>query len=216
LNWTDYIIIGILGLSVLIGLFRGLVSEVLALLIWAVAFWVAWMFGPLVAAQFEGLIRLPSGRAIAGYGLCFVVVLVFGAILRFVVRRLVEGTGLSGTDRLLGMLFGFARGVLVVTLLVFLAGFTPLTRDPWWQRSLLLPEFQHVAAWLEQRVPASLRDHLHPSAVLDRLPSLPTSVRVPISSARSSFSGGLPVPAASSSSIAPAPAHSAATDPQTF
>jgi membrane protein required for colicin V production len=191
MNWVDYIILGVLGLSVIIGLWRGLVSEVLALAIWIAAFWVAWIFGPVVAQHFEHVISLPSVRIIAGYALCFVVVLVLGALLRFVVNKLVESTGLSGTDRLLGMLFGFARGVLLVTLLVFLVGFTAFTRDPWWQRSVLLPQFQHAAAWLEQHVPPGVRDHLHPPAVLPHLPGLPRALTAPIS-------GASPMPAARS------------------
>ena len=102
--------------------------------------------------------------------MCFVAVLILGALLRFVISKLVEGTGLSGTDRLLGMLFGFARGVLLVTLLVFLVGFTAFTRDPWWQQSVLLPQFQRVAVWLEQRVPASV-GRAFPSGGGDRSPA---------------------------------------------
>ncbi|WP_426689186.1 CvpA family protein [Rhodanobacter ginsengiterrae] len=191
MNWTDYIILGVLGLSILVGLWRGLISEVLALVIWIAAFWVAWTFGPLVARHFEHVIQLPSARIIVSYGLCFVAVLVLGALLRFAIGKLVQGTGLSGTDRLLGMLFGFARGVLLVTLLVFLVGFTAFTRDPWWQQSLLLPQFQHVAAWLGQQVPPNVRDYLHPPAVLDHLSGLPASLSA-------SISGMVPAPAATS------------------
>lgn len=175
MNWTDYLIIGVLALSVLIGLWRGLISEVLALAIWIAAFWFAWTFGPVVAARFGHSITLPSARILVGYGLCFVAVLLAGALLRFVVGRLVEGTGLSGTDRLLGMLFGFARGVLLVTLAVFLLGFTAFTRDPWWQQSALLPQFKGVAAWLGERVPPNVRRYLHaPPALLRDLPRAPS------------------------------------------
>ena len=190
MNWTDYIIIGVLALSVFVGLWRGLISEVMALAIWIAAFWVAWTFGPMVAERFRHLIELPSARIIVGYGLCFVAMLVLGALLRFVVGKLIESTGLSGTDRLLGMLFGFVRGVLLVTLLVFLIGFTAFTRDPWWQRSVLLPRFQHVAAWLSQQVPPGVREYLHPPAVLGRLHGLPAALPAPIS-------GATPAPAAS-------------------
>ncbi|WEN13472.1 CvpA family protein [Rhodanobacter sp. AS-Z3] len=181
MNWTDYIILGVLALSVLVGLWRGLISEVMALVIWIAAFWVAWTFGPAIAPHFERAIELPSARIIVAYALCFVVVLILGALLRFVVSKLVESTGLSGTDRLLGMVFGFVRGVLLVTLLVFLVGFTAFTRDPWWQQSVLLPQFQHVAAWLGQQVPPSVRDYIHPPAVLDRLSGLPATVTAAIS-----------------------------------
>jgi membrane protein required for colicin V production len=170
MNWTDYIIIGVLALSVFVGLWRGLISEVMALAIWIAAFWVAWTFGPMVAERFRHLIELPSARIIVGYGLCFVAVLVLGALLRFVIGKLIESTGLSGTDRLLGMLFGFVRGVLLVSLLVFLLGLTGFSREDWWSQSILLPQFQGVVAWLGQNMPASVTEHMrHPEAMLDKV-----------------------------------------------
>jgi membrane protein required for colicin V production len=206
MNATDLVIVGILAISVLIGLWRGLIAELLSVVIWVAAFWVAATFGADLAAQFEHSISMPMARLALGYGLCFFGVLVLGAIIRFVTRRLIWGSGLSGIDRLFGMLFGFVRGVLLVTLMVFLIGLTGLTRDPWWQQSALLPQFQGMAAWLGQNVPASLRDHLHPEAILDkikpeqvidhlhglstRLPSLPAQLpKVP-----TQLPAGLPAP----------------------
>jgi membrane protein required for colicin V production len=162
-----------------------------------------------VARHFEHVIELPSARIIVGYGLCFVAVLILGALLRFVISRLVESTGLSGTDRLLGMLFGLVRGVLLVTLLVFLIGFTAFTRDPWWQQSVLLPQFQHVAAWLGQQVPPGVRDYIHPPAVLDRLSGLPATLPA-------SISGASPAPAATSIHPASPAAASSAAPPRNF
>ncbi|HET6587640.1 MAG TPA: CvpA family protein [Oleiagrimonas sp.] len=161
MNWADYAIIAVLALSVLVGLWRGLISEVLALAIWVAAFWVAWMFGPRVATAFQGSIDQPSIRIILGYVLCFVGVLIVGALIKFVMAKLIQGTGLSGSDRMLGMLFGLARGVLLVALLVFLLGFTPFTRDPWWHQSKLLPTFITTADWLGRHVPESVRRYLH-------------------------------------------------------
>jgi membrane protein required for colicin V production len=203
-SWIDYIIVGVLGLSVLIGLWRGLVSEVLALATWIAAFWVAWTFGPAVSAHFEHRIEEPSIRLVAGYGLCFIAVLVLGALLRFAIHKLVESTGLSGTDRLLGMLFGFARGVLLVTLVVFLMGFTVFARDPWWKHSVLLPQFQEAAAWLGDRLPESVREHLHSGSIPDHLPALPAALPEGIRPAHgetaspppSSTSGAVSAPAA--------------------
>jgi membrane protein required for colicin V production len=178
-NWVDYTILAVLGISVLIGLFRGLISEVLSLLIWVAAFWIARTFGPVVAGYFEHSIPQPSARLLVGYGLCFVLVLVVGAIVRFVVARLVWSTGLGGSDRLLGMIFGLARGVLVVGLLVFLCGFTPLPRDAWWRESQLLPQFTGVASWLGDKLPSDMGKYLHPSDVLDHLPTLPAGLPLP-------------------------------------
>ncbi|WP_329743105.1 CvpA family protein [Dyella sp. A6] len=176
MSWVDYIILVVLGMSVLVGLLRGLVSEVLALATWIAAFWVAWTFGPDVSARLEHHIDEPSIRLVAGYALCFVSVLVLGALVRFVIHRLVEGTGLSGTDRLLGMLFGFARGVLLVSLMVFLMGFTNATNDTWWTHSALLPQFQGVATWLGGQLPANVRQHLHPVRIPSHLPTLPSTL----------------------------------------
>lgn len=216
MNGTDWVILAILGLSVVVGLWRGLVAELLSLVIWIAAFWVAASFGPAVAAQLQPMISLPIARIVLGYALCFVAVLVAGALVRFAMRRLISGTGLSGIDRLFGMLFGFVRGVLLVTLLVFLVGLTLFTRESWWQQSALLPQFQGLAAWLGQNIPASVRDHLHPdevldrihpAAVLDRLPSLSDRLSAPISGATSA-------PAAPRTISAPATAASAASRPR--
>ncbi|GGY22142.1 hypothetical protein GCM10008098_13990 [Rhodanobacter panaciterrae] len=222
MNWTDGLILGVLTLSVLIGLFRGLVSEILSLVIWIAAFWVTWTFGPAVSAQLEHTIALPSLRYFVGYGVCFVAVLIVGALIRFAMRRLIWSTGLSGIDRLLGMLFGFVRGVLIVTLLVFLVGLTGFTREPWWQHSSLLPQFQSAAAWLGQNIPAdvsaSVREHLKPSAVIEKVQSsgvlehlhdLSVPPHAPISGATSAL------PAASRTA-SPAAATSAATHPTNY
>ena len=136
MNLTDGIILGVLLLSVLVGLFRGLVSEVLSLVVWIVAFWATWMFGPTVSAQLEHTISMPALRHLAAYGGCFVAVLILGALVRFALRRLIWSAGLSGIDRTFGMVFGFVRGVLIVTVLVFLIGLTALTREAWWQQSV--------------------------------------------------------------------------------
>ncbi|HET6633206.1 MAG TPA: CvpA family protein [Rhodanobacteraceae bacterium] len=160
MNWVDYAIIGMLALSVLVGLWRGLITEVLALVIWVAAFWVAWTFGERVAAVFASSIELPWARLVLGYTLCFVGVLVVGSLLRFVLHKLIDGTGLSGSDRMLGMVFGLARGVLVVTLVVLLAGFTPMPGASWWQHSRVLPGFQEAAQWLGTRLPGQINQYI--------------------------------------------------------
>jgi membrane protein required for colicin V production len=168
-NWADYVILAILFISVLIGLARGLISEVLSLVIWVAAFWVAWTFGPSLAHYFESSVSLPSARVAIGYGICFIAVLLVGGLIRFLISRLVASTGLGGTDRLLGMLFGLARGALIVSLVVFVLGFTPLTNDPWWRESTMLPQFRGAAEWLGQQVPENVRGYMHPPAALENL-----------------------------------------------
>jgi membrane protein required for colicin V production len=181
MNWTDYTIIAVLGLSVLMGLWRGFVVEVLALAVWACAFWVAWLLGPTLAERLSDSISTPSARVMLAYALCFIAVLVAGAIVTFVMRKLVEGSGLSGSDRLLGMVFGLARGLALVVLVVFLLGFTPFSGDPWWRESRLLPGFENGARWLGSRLPDELGRYLAP---VDKLlpPALQTAPGDPASS----------------------------------
>jgi membrane protein required for colicin V production len=162
MNWTDYTIIAVLGLSVLMGLWRGFVAEVLALAVWACAFWVAWLLGPTLAERLSGSISTPSARVLLAYALCFIAVLVAGAIVTFIMRKLVEGSGLSGSDRLLGMVFGLVRGLALVVLVVFLLGLTPFSADTWWRVSRLLPGFENGARWLGSRLPDELGRYLEP------------------------------------------------------
>jgi membrane protein required for colicin V production len=176
-NWADYCILGVLALSVVIGLWRGFISEVMALACWAAAFWVAWIFGERLAAQFTS-IEVPSVRLLLGYGICFIGVLIAGALVAFVVRKLVAGSGLSGTDRLLGMLFGLARGLALVLIAVLLLGFTPFPRDPWWKESRLMPGFQNGAEWLSAKLPESVNKHLDYRGLLT-LPALQGAPAVP-------------------------------------
>ena len=88
MNWADYAILAVLGLSVLMGLWRGFVAEVLALAVWACAFWVAWLLGPALAERFSASISTPSARVILAYALCFIAVLIAGAIVTPAQRQL--------------------------------------------------------------------------------------------------------------------------------
>ncbi len=164
LNWFDYAIIATLALSVLVGVWRGFIGEVLALVCWVLAFWVAWMFGPLLADQFSASISVPSVRVMLGYLVCFVAVLIAGAIVSYLVRKLVSGSGLSGTDRLLGMVFGLVRGFALVVLVIVLMKFTPVVRDDWWQNSRMLPTFERSASWMTTFLPDKVAKYLEPAA----------------------------------------------------
>lgn len=169
MNWADYVIIAILALSVLIGLARGLISEVLSLLLWVGAFWMAWTFGPSMAHHFEGTVSMPSVRVAIGYGVVFGAVMLVGGVFRWLISRLIHSTGLGGPDRLFGMAFGLGRGVLIVSGLVFLLQLTPLPADTWWRQSVMLPQFEGPAAWLGQQIPPGVRDYMHPPEALKEL-----------------------------------------------
>ncbi len=166
MNWFDYAIIATLALSILMGLWRGFIGEVMALVCWALAFWVAWTFGPDLAERFSASISVPSVRVMLGYLLCFVTVLIAGAIVSYLLRKLVSGSGLSGTDRMLGMVFGLIRGFALVVLVVLLMKFTPVVRDDWWQSSRMLPTFERSASWVTAFLPENVAKYLEPAAAV--------------------------------------------------
>lgn len=146
-NWVDALILGVIAISALISLSRGFIKEALSLVTWIVAGVIAWMFGGSLAHHFEPYIETPSVRIIAACAVLFVVTLLIGALVNFLLAQLVRATGLTGTDRLLGMVFGAARGLLLIVVLVGLLSLAPVQHDSWWQQSTLIPEFLLIADW---------------------------------------------------------------------
>jgi membrane protein required for colicin V production len=158
--WVDYVIIGIIALSAIIGLARGLIREVLALGVWIAALLAAWFLYRPVAEQLAPWLETPSLRMGAAVVLIVLAVLIAGAIVGWILSVLVDKTGLTGTDRLLGMIFGAGRGAVVVALLVFLASLTPVIQDPWWTQSELLPKFQLLADAMLDLIPPEVTQKL--------------------------------------------------------
>ena len=106
-----------------------------------------------MADLLEPFINSISLRRWVGGGILFVVTLIVGAIVNFIVSQLVSKTGLSGTDKALGVVFGGARGVLIVTMIVLLASLTPMPEASWWQDSVMIEYFQQLAEWVKGVIP---------------------------------------------------------------
>lgn len=161
MNAADIAILAILALSTLFGLLRGFVLEAFSLLRWIAAFWVAWAFGHRVAAFYGAWLDEPTARILAGYVTCFVGVLVVGSLLGLLVRKLAYGLHLRAGDHFLGMLFGLARGLILVSFVVLMLGFTVVPREAgWWRQSRLLPPFEEGATWVAQAMPPGVSHYL--------------------------------------------------------
>lgn len=156
LIWIDYTIIGIIALSAMIGVIRGFVREALSLVLWSLAAWVGTSFAREFSVYLETSISHPSLRIAASFGILFITTLILGGLLGFLVTKLVSATGFSGTDRMIGLCFGAARGVVIVSIMVLVAGLTPLPEDPWWKESQLIPPFQKLSMWLRTQLPSGL------------------------------------------------------------
>ncbi len=162
MNWFDFILVGVIGVSALISLMRGFVQEALSLVVWILAFWVALSFTEPVQGLLAGYIESPTGQVAVAFAGLFLLTLLLGGMVNHLVSGLVARTGLSGTDRLLGMLFGAARGALLVAVLVLVAGLTTIPQEDWWQDSSLIGHFGRLAAWLRGLLPADVFGGLLP------------------------------------------------------
>ena len=151
--WVDWVILAIIGLSALISLMRGFVREALSLAGWVGAFFVAKGFYESFAGLLVDHIPTNSIRLGIAWLALFIVTLIIAGVINYMAGKLIDKAGLSGTDRLLGMVFGALRGVLIVALIVLaLKQFTPVPKDEWWGQSNLIPHMEMVAEWFYEQL----------------------------------------------------------------
>lgn len=135
----DVAIVILVLFSAVIGLVRGLAREVLSLVVWAAALLLSLVFSPQVAEFLAPLITTLELRYVTAFACVFIGTLIVGGIVASLMGRLIDGTGMTGTDRILGFAFGSARGVLVC--IVALIALRPFgEHEPWWENSLAVPE----------------------------------------------------------------------------
>lgn len=152
----DYVVIGIVSLSLLFGLWRGVMGEVLALVAWIVGILAAVEFGAHVGQLLFAGLTDPAIRTLAGCVVIFIGVLIVMSLIRMAVRSMVKALGLSVSDRLLGMVFGLARGVLVIMVLVGLGGMTAAPKQPWWKDATLAQPLETAVLVARQWLPDDL------------------------------------------------------------
>lgn len=153
----DYIFLGIVALSVLLGLWRGLVSEIFALLGWMVALVLAWKGAGWVEPHFVALVPKTPWLAWAlAFLAIFIVVLIILAVLRWVLRSLLEASGLSPLDRVLGACFGLGRAIVVALLLVAAGGMSHLPKESWWSEAVFAPPLETAVIALKPMFPREL------------------------------------------------------------
>ena len=155
----DFAVVAIFLISLLLGLWRGLVYEVLSLLGWPLAFVLSRMFAGDAAAMMPEMQE--TMRVALAYVVVFIVALIVWAMLVWLVSRLVKAVGLGWLDRALGGIFGIVRGGLVVLVLVWLAGLTQIPEQPFWRAAKTSRMAEGAAlltkAWLPDSVARRIR-----------------------------------------------------------
>lgn len=162
---ADVLLILVLLGSTLIGLLRGFVREAVSLIFWILAIWSAWKFGPMVEPHLGGLLAGSNVAPWVGRLVILVLVVLVGWLLAMLLSYFTRTIGLGVMDRVIGLLFGVVRGMVLVGLLIIGGELLHLNHEEWWARSKLVPYGEAVGDWLR----AMVGEKGDPWATLERL-----------------------------------------------
>ena len=168
-NTLDYIILGITFLSVIIGAFRGFTREAISLVTWVAAFFVALKFSKAASGAFHGMIKNGNVRYIIAFIVIFLIVLILGVVINQLIHGVVSATGFGFFDHLLGLIFGAARGILLVTIMLFAINATAHNKADYIKQSQLAPHFAPLVAYCATYLPVEMKkvsswmDHQKPA-----------------------------------------------------
>jgi membrane protein required for colicin V production len=145
MNIADYVVIAVVLSSAIIGAVRGFVREAVALCAWVLALFIAWHFSDLIEPHLGGLLAGSEVKPWAARVIIVALILLVGAGIGALLGHYVRLSIFSGMDRFLGLLFGAARGVVLIAVFVILGQLLKLDGEPWWRHSMLLPYGNSVA-----------------------------------------------------------------------
>ncbi|MDR2625980.1 MAG: CvpA family protein, partial [Zoogloeaceae bacterium] len=176
----DYAVLGIAACSVLLGFWRGVVGEIIALAAWVLAFFAARFLGAEVGqGLFAGAIGDAGLRTLAGCALVFLATLVLMALARMALSRLIRALGLGFSDRFLGIFFGLARAALMVLALVIAGGMTALPQQEWWAAAKLAPPLEIAVLALRPWLPEAIAQRVRFEHEAPRPPPAATPATTP-------------------------------------
>ncbi len=159
--WIDYVIIGLFSITLLAGVLKGFSLQVFSLLAWLLALLVGLNFSRDFSFFLQPTLSDPAARMAASFvALCLITRFV-ASLIGLLLGGLLKKPALSVIDRLGGMVFGIAHGVILVTLIILLSGLSVLPKSPWWKESKLIPPFQSIALWLRDHSPSELAKYVH-------------------------------------------------------
>jgi membrane protein required for colicin V production len=159
MNLADYLVIVAIIVSAIIGAVRGFLREAIALITLVVALFLAWHFADLIEPHLGGLLARPPVNTWAARTIIFLLVLLLGMVVGVILGYFVRLSLFSGTDRLLGFVFGLLRGVVLLGVFVMLAQILKLDGEPWWAKSKLMPYGESIANGLRAIVGEQMARH---------------------------------------------------------
>ena len=161
MNAFDYLLIAVLITFAVTGALRGFVLEVLSLILWPLAAFVAWLFADGVAVWFKSWISDPQLRTVAAFVTVFLAVFIIGTVVVFLIHRALPLRGALRTPNvIMGGLVGIVRGAVIVIIVFLVGGITSLPERPWWRESLLAPYFQKAAVLASAYLPRDVARHI--------------------------------------------------------
>ena len=156
MDTVDLFLLGLVALSTLVGIWRGLVKEVMSLVIWIGAIWLAWQFSPDLSPALAEWLSQPTLQLALAFAIIFTGTVVIGSLLVYLIGKLVDASGLTGTDRLLGAVFGTARGLILVAALIIVVGLTSAGDAEWYRNSRVIEVLDPLTRELQAALPFEL------------------------------------------------------------
>ena len=156
----DYAVILVIGVSILLSVMRGFLREVMALLAWVVAFWVANLYTAQLAPLLPQSIPTPELRLLAAFVAIFLATLLVMTLISITVSHFLKAIGVGPLDRALGAVFGFARGMVIVLVLVLMAGLTSLPKSPMWKNAMFSSPLEILVMQFKPWLPVELAKRL--------------------------------------------------------
>lgn len=175
-NYFDYALLVITFISIIWGLKRGVIREVISLLTWVAAFYAAMTFSPLFSTSVGKFIKDPTVASIVSGTAIFFAVLIIGCLLNFIISTLFNFTGMGISNRLFGGVFGFGRGVVISLLIIIGLSHTQLYQAEWFKQARLTTDLQPLVTWIQQQfnisIPAATATTSKTSETVTTLPEV--------------------------------------------
>jgi len=156
MNGFDLAILGVVLVFAIIGIVRGFIKEVLSLTSWVLSFWVAFTFAETTSHVFDSYIDAPLLRLVAAFAALFICTLLLLSIISYLLHKLLSVSGIKGTDRALGGIFGAVKGLVLIAALMLFAHETALPQEGWWRSSILAGHFQPLVLVIRDLLPIEM------------------------------------------------------------